>query len=80
MAIKKYINTIDVVKLTGRPYNEILNLAQTGVLPCHKSRRGRWRLNVDAVEKYFGVQINNLTEAQLEQVNKEGAHFTGSHY
>lgn len=62
MAIKKYINTIDVVKLTGRPYNEILNLAQTGVLPCHKSRRGRWRLNVDAVEKYFGVQINNLTE------------------
>ena len=58
MAIKKYINTTEVVELTGRPTSEILNLAKTGVLPGHKTRRGWWRFNVDAVEKYFDVQIN----------------------
>ena len=40
MAIKKYINTTEVAELTGHPYNEILNLAKTGVLPSHKTRRG----------------------------------------
>ena len=58
MAVKKYINTKEVVDLTGRSYDEILNLIKTRVLPGHKSRRGYWRFNVDAVEKYFGVQIN----------------------
>ena len=58
MANKKYINTKEVVDLTGRTYDEIINLIKTGVLPGHKSRRGYWRFNVDAVEKYFGVQIN----------------------
>lgn len=62
MANKKYINTKEVVNLTGRSYDEILNLVKTGVLPGHKSRRGYWRFNVDAVEEYFGVQINNPTE------------------
>lgn len=62
MAIKKYINTMEVVELTGRPYDEIIELVKTGVLPAHKSRRGRWRLNVDAVEQYFGILINNPKE------------------
>ena len=39
MPIKKYINTTEVAEVTGHPYNEILNLAKTGVLPSHKTRR-----------------------------------------
>lgn len=70
MAVKKYINTMEVVELTGRPYDEILNLANTGMLPGHKSRRGRWRLNVDAVEKYFGILINNPKEDDKLVVTK----------
>ena len=58
MAYKKYINISQLLELTGRPYNEVLNLVQTGVLPAHKARKGHWRLNVDAVEDYFGIQIN----------------------
>lgn len=66
MANKKYINTKEVVDVTGRSYDEILNLVKTGVLPGHKSRRGYWRFNVDAVEKYFGVQINIQTEKEKD--------------
>lgn len=58
MAIKKYINVKDVVELTGNSLEDIRKLANTGVLPAHKTRRGHWRLNVDAVEKYFDIQIN----------------------
>lgn len=70
MASKKYINTMEVVELTGRPYDEVLNLASTGVLPGHKSRRGRWRLNVDALEAYFGIQINSSKEDDKQVVTK----------
>ena len=58
MASKNYIKTTELAKLTGHPYNEILQLANTGVLPGYKTRRGRWRLKVDAAEKYFGIQID----------------------
>lgn len=70
MAIKKYINTADVVELTGRTTGEILNLAKTGVLPSHKTHRGHYRLNVDAVEEYFGVQINKPTRVEEKPVTK----------
>ncbi len=66
MATKKYINVKEVVGLTGYSENDIRNLAQTGVLPAHKTRRGHWRLNVDAVKKYFGIQINNPKEETKE--------------
>ena len=62
MAIKKYINTTEAAELTGRSYKEILTLAQTGVLPSHRTRRGHFRLNVVSVEAYFGIQINKPTE------------------
>ena len=62
MASKNYIKTTELAKLTGHPYNEILQLANTGVLPGYKTRRGRWRLKVDAAEMYFGIQIDNLIE------------------
>lgn len=58
----KYINTKDVVRLSGLTTNEVLNLAKTSVLPAHKTRRGHWRYNVDAVEKYFGIKINKPEE------------------
>lgn len=58
----KYLNAPDVAKRTGRPYNEILELVKTGVLPSHRTHRGHYRLNVDAVEAYFGIQINKLEE------------------
>lgn len=67
MAIKKYINTTEAAELTGRPYDEILSLAKTGVLPCHRTRRGHYRLNVDAVEEYFGIQINKPEEKETKQ-------------
>lgn len=62
MAIKKYINTSDVVELTGRTTSEVQDLAKTGVLPAHKTRRGHWRFNIDAVENYFGIQVNKPAE------------------
>lgn len=58
----KYINTKDVVRLSGLTTDEVLNLAKTSVLPAHKTRRGHWRYNVDAVEKYFGIKINKPEE------------------
>ena len=62
MSQNKYINTKDVVELSGLSTNEVLNLAKTQVLPAHKTRRGHWRYNMEAVEKYFGIQINKLEE------------------
>lgn len=64
MAIKKYINVKEVAELTGHSENDIRNLAQTGVLHAHKTRRGHWRLNVDAVEKYFCIHINPTVEGE----------------
>lgn len=62
MPRNKYIGTTEAAELTGHPYEEILSLAKTGVLPCHRTRRGHYRLNVDAVERYFGIQINKPEE------------------
>lgn len=81
MTNKKYINIKEVVELTGRPYDEIRNLAYTGELPAHKARKGHWRLNVDAVEKYFGIQINNPIEEEDKQEHlSETRLITGNHY
>lgn len=62
----KYLNAPDVARRTGHPYTEILNLVKTGVLPSHRTHRGHYRLNVDAVEKYFGIKINNPEEDREE--------------
>ena len=73
MLQNKYIGTKDAASLTGRPYDEILSLAKTGVLPCHRTRRGHYRLNVDAVEKYFGIQINKPEEVEDKPIKEEEA-------
>ena len=71
MAINKYINIKEVVELTGRSTDEIRKLAQDGVLPAHKTRRGHWRLNVPDVERYFGIQINKPSEVEEKTVSKK---------
>ena len=76
MAIKKYINTKEVAELTGQPYTEIVSLARTGVLPSHRTRRGHYRLNVDAVEKYFGIQINKPEEEVKRKENTDSMTIT----
>ena len=73
MPHNKYIGTKDAASLTGRPYDEILSLAKTGVPPCHRTRRGHYRLNVDAVEKYFGIQINKPEEVEEKPIKEEKA-------
>lgn len=55
MATKKYINTSDVVKLTGKPNSEVIQLVKDGVIPGHKTKRGWWRFDEEAVRKYFGL-------------------------
>lgn len=64
MKLLKYINTSQVVKLTGRSYDEIISLVKSGELPSHRNRRGHFRLNVDAVEEYFDIQINKPNEEE----------------
>ncbi len=76
MTIKKYINTTEAAELTGHAYDEILNLAKTGVLPCHRTRRSHYRLNVEAVEKYFGIQINKSEEMEDSKGNPYGMTIT----
>ena len=67
MATNKYINTSDVVELTGRTPEEIRVLAQSGELPAHKTRRGHWRFNVEVIEKYFDIQINKPKEVKPKE-------------
>lgn len=64
--MKKYINTGELAGLTGCLDEEIRELAKNGVLPAHKTRKGHWRFNVDAAEKYFGIQINKPEEDGVE--------------
>lgn len=66
----KYLKTTEIAELTEHPYNEILSLANTGVLSGYKTRRGRWRLKVEDVEKYFGIQINYPTELGEKMASK----------
>ena len=60
--MKKYITTAEVAELTGMQQGEIRDLAKTNVLPSHKTRRGHYRFNVNAVEKYFDVVINKVVQ------------------
>lgn len=71
MKFQKYINTSEVVKLTNRSYDEIISLVKSGELPSHRNRRGHFRLNVDAVEKYFDIQINKPEESGGSKKNSD---------
>ena len=75
MAFLKYINIKEVAELTGRKDEEIRDLAKTGILPHHKTRRGHYRLNVPEVEKYFGIEINESEEVKITS-NEQTQHFS----
>ena len=73
MASKKYINTPEVAELTGRSYKEVLQLAKDGVIKGHQTKRGWWRLDVDEVEKYFGITIRRVAAAKDDAAGKKTA-------
>lgn len=68
---KKYIGTKEAALLTGHPKDEILNLAKTGVLAFHRTRRGHYRFNVNAVKEYFGIQTNKPEKVVEKPVAKK---------
>ena len=70
MSSKKYINTTDAVKMTGRPYKEIMELIKSGVLSSHKTRRGHYRLKVAEVEDYSKLAKTPL-QNEIEEVAEE---------
>ena len=41
------------------------------MLTTHKTRRGHYRFNVDAVEAYFGIQINKPVVVGEKPVQEE---------
>ena len=59
---RMFLKTVEVAELTGRPYNEILSLVNMGELPGYKNRRGRWMINVKAVEKHFDIHVNEAAD------------------
>ena len=67
---KKYIKTIEVVKQSGRSYDEILDLVRTGVLSGYKTKRGHWRLSIESVEKHFGIVINEPSTVKVPKSSK----------
>ena len=54
MARKTYINTPDVVKLTGMSRSEVIQLVKDGVIHGHQTKRGWWRYDKEDVERYLG--------------------------
>ena len=70
MKVRKYLKTMEVTRLTGRSYNEILSLAKTGEIKGHKTRKGHWRFNVDSVEKYFSITIKDEDEAEVNDTSE----------
>ena len=75
MKAKRHIKTMEVVALTGCAYGDVLELIKTGVLQGHKNRRGHWRLNVDSVEKHFGIKINNDVQEKTTRLIINDSHY-----
>ena len=65
MAVKKYINTPEVAKLTGRPNSELIQLVKDGIIHGHQTKRGWWRFDVEAVEKYGGSYSINYDDKEF---------------
>lgn len=71
MAVKKYINTPEVAKLTGKSSSELIQLVKDGVVHGHQTKRGWWRFDVDAVEQYFEIKTNSSLEPKADFVAKK---------
>ena len=66
MAVKKYISTSEVVKLSGRTNSEVIRLIKDGVIPGHQTKRGWWRFDKEAVMKYFGLAASADKEPDVD--------------
>ncbi len=53
MAKKKYINTKDVVRLTGLSTNEVYALIHEGKLKAHKAPKSGWRIEESLLYDIF---------------------------
>ena len=53
MAKKKYINTKDVVRMTGLTTNEVYALIHDGKLKAHKAPKSGWRIEEELVFQMF---------------------------
>ena len=53
MAKKKYINTKDVVRLTGLTTDEVYALIHKGQLKAHKAPKSGWRIEEELVLQMF---------------------------
>jgi phosphatidylserine/phosphatidylglycerophosphate/cardiolipin synthase-like enzyme len=80
MKVKRHIKTAEVVSMTGCAYDEVLNLIKTGALQGHKNCRGHWRLNVDSVERHFGIKINSDAENNDAGINGTRIVINENHY
>ena len=75
MRTKRHVKTSEVVAFTGCAYEDVLGLIKTGVLQGYKNRRGHWRLNVDSVEKHFGIKINNDVQEKATRLVINDSHY-----
>ena len=66
MAVKKYISTSEVVKLSGRSNSEVIRLIKDGVIPGHQTKRGWWRFDKEAVMKYFGLAASTSKKTAVD--------------
>ena len=57
MPTRKYIGTTELCDLTGISDVEARELAQSGKIRVHKTRRGWWRFDAEDVEAYFNVSM-----------------------
>lgn len=53
MAKKKYINTKDVVRMTGLTSNEVYALIHDGKLKAHKAPKSGWRIEEEIIFQMF---------------------------
>lgn len=53
MAKKKYINTKDVVRMTGLTTNEVYGMIHEGKIKAHKAPKSGWRINEELIFQMF---------------------------
>lgn len=70
MAKKKYINTKDVVRMTGLTTNEVYALIHEGKLKAHKAPKSGWRIEEELVFQMFPDTRTEAPVTREEPVTK----------
>ena len=68
MAKKKYINTKDVVRMTGLTTNEVYALIHEGKLKAHKAPKSGWRIEQELVFQMFPDTRTDVPAVSAESV------------